>query len=213
MLEEQGNLQISLNVSVSQFHKLGIKCHWEKSILHSPLVYNLGWRLSKERIRGSCVKWLITSRKRKENPEAKSDSHEDIFCNDFCIFLSILSPFYSFPLLYHQLTSHFWSSNLSCYLVLNDTWVSCESKASSSGERAGLSRDVFLTVLSNPTQDQWSPEMMLYCFVRTRLGTGMVEMQACGRHRLETLRRISLAWDCYPMQWEDYLNPRGSLKS
>lgn len=174
------SLQISLNVSVPRFHKLGMKCQWEKSILHPPLAYNLGWRLSKERIRGSCVKWLITSRKRKENPEAKSDSYEDTLCNDFCIFLWILSPFYSFPLLYNQLTSRSWSSNLSRYLVLNDTWCPANQRHSTSGERAGLTRGVFLTVLSNPTQDQRSPEILLYYSVKTRVGTGKVKMQVWG---------------------------------
>lgn len=110
MLDQQGDLHIPLNVSVPQFHSLGTKRHWEKSTLHPPMALIRGAE------RGSCGKWLITSRKRKENPEANSDSYEDVFCNDFCTFRQILSPLPSFPLLYSQLISPSQGSNASCSL-------------------------------------------------------------------------------------------------
>lgn len=94
MLDEQGNGQISLNISATQFQKPGIKCHWEERLRHPSVIYNLGWGLSKEQIMGSAVKQLIKLRKRKENPEAKSDSYEDIVCNELSASLSANCPLF-----------------------------------------------------------------------------------------------------------------------
>lgn len=113
MLDEQGNRQISLNISATELQKPGIKCPWEERLRHPPVMYNLGWGLSKEQIMGSAVKRLIKSRKRKENPEAKSDSYEDIACNELSASLSANCPLFLL---------HTWT-------IPYDFGISCTSEA------------------------------------------------------------------------------------
>lgn len=104
---------------------MGREHRWEKRIRHPPLASNVGWGLSKEHIMGSSEKLLIKWRKRKENPAAKSDGYEDIFCND--LFVSFSANCHLLTALLCYPNNQLPASHLNCYLVLKDFWTSCKS--------------------------------------------------------------------------------------